>query len=162
MKAAKNDLENQGYEDREFSFLDAAGKEYFHAAGIQALYVALVKARHTYLTGIPGGVAALLDSLRPLEQALLKARSSCKATADDDDRSRLEWSKLVGYKDPGPSLGKISHNTLKRRLTDSAEPVAGKIRYKAVPKARLIQVVVSDLPVDVQARFRQIGKQASS
>ncbi len=75
MKAARNDLENQGYEDCDFVFLDAARKEYFHVAGIQACYVALVKARHSFLTGIPGGIASLLDSLRPLEQALLKARA---------------------------------------------------------------------------------------
>jgi hypothetical protein len=78
MKAARNDLENQGYEDCDFVFLDAAGKEYFHAAGIQACYVSLVKARHTYLSGSPGGVAHLLDSIRPLEQALLKARKWLK------------------------------------------------------------------------------------
>ena len=78
-----------------------------------------------------------------------------KPEEDQADRNKLDWSNPVGYKVLRTVLGKISQNTLKARLVVSTEPVVGKIRYKAPPKARLIQVVVSDLPADAQTRFQQ-------
>ena len=91
MKAARNDLENQGYEDSDFCFIDPAGTELFHAKGIQSLYVALVKARHSCLPGIPGGIADILNSLRPLEQSLLKARKWLEAAEAAGKRKR-RWA----------------------------------------------------------------------
>jgi len=83
--------------------------------------------------------------------------------ADEDQEDRLEWSKPVGYKVLRKTLGDISQKTLKARLVESSGSVVGKIRYKAPhAKARLIQVVVSDLPADEQARFRQTSRQAST
>jgi len=93
MKAARNDLDKQGYEDRDFSFLDAAGKEHFHAAGIQSLYLSVVKARHTWLSGSPNGVAELLRSLGPLEQVLLKARKWLKARKRSADKTAVLHQK---------------------------------------------------------------------
>ena len=90
--------------------------------------------------------------LRRIEAAALLA------VGDQDDT--IEWSKPVGYTDLRKALG-VAHNTLKKRLVESIKPVVGKYRYKAPPNARLIQVVVSDLPADVQSRFRRTGKQAS-
>lgn len=70
----------------------------------------------------------------------------------------LEWSKPIGYKDLRKALA-ISQNTLKSRLVDGRDPVEGKIRYIApMPTARKIQVVVSDLPADLQTRFRRSSK----
>ena len=82
------------------------------------------------------------------------------AAIEDQGGDGIEWSKPVGYTDLRKALG-VSHNTLKARLVDSAEPVVGRVRYKAPPRARKIQVVVTDLPADLQAKFRRRGKQAS-
>jgi hypothetical protein len=80
MKAATLDLENWGYEDPEFSYVAPAGRKYFHASAIRACYVALAKLRQNYLMGTPGGVASLLvDTICPLEKALLRACVFCTA-----------------------------------------------------------------------------------
>jgi len=60
---------NQGYEDCDFVFLDAAGKEYFHAAWNASRLRCAGQGKTHLAAGDPGGVATLLDSLRPLEQA---------------------------------------------------------------------------------------------
>jgi hypothetical protein len=91
-------------------------------------------------------------------QAVVEDQAGSKREVIPPVEVVLEWSKLVGYKDLRTALGTRSQNTLKKRLVESTEPVAGKIRYQAVPKAHLIQVVVSDLPADLQTRFRRAGK----
>jgi hypothetical protein len=53
----------------------------------------------------------------------------------------------------------ISHNTLKARLVDSVDPVVGMIRYKGLKNAKKIQIVVSDLPADLQGMFRRARSQ---
>ena len=106
--------------------------------------------------------------LRRIEAAALQAADQAggkppEDQADEDQEDRLEWSKPVGYKVLRKTLGDISQKTLKARLVESSGSVVGKIRYKAPhAKARLIQVVVSDLPADEQARFRQTSRQAST
>jgi hypothetical protein len=83
------------------------------------------------------------------------------ARGRESDLANLEWSKPVAYRDLRTALN-ISQNTLKSRLVNGAEPVVGMIRYKGPKNAKKIQVVVPDLPADLQARFRRTGRQASN
>jgi len=75
--------------------------------------------------------------------------------------TKLEWSDLISYKELRTVL-KISHNTLKSRLVEGEEPADNKIRFKSAKNARKIQVVVSDLSTNLQARFRRSGKHHDS
>jgi hypothetical protein len=97
-------------------------------------------------------------------QVVENSLGSPPASANSDQRegnggdSNLEWSKPVSYKSLRDALT-ISQNTLKARLVKSKKPVEGKIRYTAPTKtAKKIQVVVIDLPSDLQARFRRSSK----
>jgi len=98
-----------------------------------------------------------VDRQRRERQRELDAATEATARAAAVPDDSIEWSRLVGYKDVREAL-RISHNTLKDRLIEGSKPVAGRIRHKkAKPTSRKIQVVIADLPADVQARFRSKG-----
>ena len=138
MKAAIVELENRGYDDPDFCYLDATGREYFHAAGIQGLYVAVANVRHRGSTGMPGSVAHLLESLRPLEQALLKARAFCTAQEHLADEQGGPWSKPDS---PGrwAKVFNVSRRTF-IRYVDKKAILAQKLSDKSY------QVALSDIP----------------
>jgi hypothetical protein len=102
----------------------------------------------------------LLEDIR-LAAAQLAGERALLAKRRNSGLANLEWSKPVAYKALRTALH-ISHNALKARLVDSAEPVVGMIRYKGPKNAKKIQIVVPDLPVALQGMFRRTRSQASN
>lgn len=102
--------------------------------------------------------ARAVDRLNANEHRTPSHADKQTSTAAGSAGDGLEWSKPVAYADLRKALT-LSQNTLKTRLVEGHDPVEGKIRYRTpTPKARKIQVVVSDLPTDLQPRFRRSSK----
>jgi hypothetical protein len=119
------------------------------------------KARARYLDRVRADLCKLPESLPEQireAKALLVRERTLSAKGRGSDPANLEWSKPVAYKALRTAMH-ISHNTLKARLVDSVDPVVGMIRYKGLKNAKKIQIVVSDLPADLQGMFRRARSQ---